>query len=128
MKLQLNDGKFSRTHCSHGCGDGERFVPYTKAEDCTNGEAKSYANLQRFHGAQVIFPENVESLYVAKGHMSKGGAEVPLVGHAYGMNLEPRQRLKVEAGGYCGNTYIHDDQNHLIEINFVTPDTWNPWG
>ena len=108
MKLQLNDAKFSRTRCTHGCGDGERFVSYTRAEDCTNAVAESFANLERSFGTQVKFPENVESLYVAKGHLSSGGAEVSSGG----------QRLKVETGGYCGNTDLQDDQNDLLEVVF----------
>ena len=106
--MQLNDPKFARTRCrgvQGGCIDDERFVKWTRAEDCTNSEAKSYANLI---GTPLKFPNNVESLYVASGYMSKGGAEVSM----------ERQLLTVKTGGYCGYTYITDDQNDLLEVNF----------
>ena len=105
MKVQLNDGKFSRTMCNQDCDDDERFVEWTRAEDCTNGEVESIADLS---GTLLKFANNVESLYVAGGHLGRGGAEVSM----------ERQVLTVETGGYCGHTYIADDQNDLLEVNF----------
>ena len=111
MKVQLNDGKFSRTMCNQDCDDDERFVEWTRAEDCTNSGAESTADLR---GTPLKFANNVESLYVAGGHLGRGGAEVSM----------ERQVLTVETGGYCGHTYIADNQNDLLEVtcsskNFV---------
>ena len=106
LKLQLNDAKFSRTICNSDCDDDdERFIEWTRAEDCTNGEVESIADLS---GIPLKFANNVESLYVAGGHLGRGGAEVSM----------ERQVLTVETGGYCGHTYIADDQNDLLEVNF----------
>ena len=110
MKVQLNDGKFSRTMCNQDCDDDERFVEWTRAEDCTNGEVESIADLS---GTLLKFANNVESLYVAGGHLGRGGAEVSRG------DME-RQVLTVESGGYCGHTYIADDQNDLIEVDFYS--------
>ena len=98
MKVQINDGNFSRTHCRHICGGGGGLVPWTTAEDCTNGEAESdkrtsLANLEK---TEIKFPENVESLYIARGHLPRGDAEVSSEG----------KQLRVESAGDCGTTSI----------------------
>ena len=105
VKMHLDDGKYTRTRCRHGCDDDERFISWARAEDCANGKAESKADLR---GTLIKFPSNVESIYVAKGHLSRGGAEVSM----------DRQLLTVETGGYCGHTYIADDQKDLLEVQF----------
>ena len=114
MKVQMNDDKFSRTHCRDVCGDGTGFVPWTMAEDCTNGDADSHrrtsiANLEK---TEIKFPENVESLYVTKsfGGLGRGEVEISSGG----------QQLSVESTGYCGTTYIPADQNNLLEVIFAS--------
>ena len=107
MRVQFNDDKFSRTRCTHNCGDGERFVEWTMAKDCTNDKVQSSADLR---GTQIKFPENVESLYVTGGHLSSGGAEVSM----------ERQYLTIESGGYCGQTYIPNDFNDSLSMKFLS--------